>query len=409
MRCLCRALGFAPQLCNYILTMNFEELLMSLDFFKFNMILFSAIFWVSLSLQAQAQTESTELGQPAPAPFTKKVSRGNTFNPEIGANLLGLYQRGTGLSDDRTVVPHNGFSLQEAEIQFSADVDPYLRASALLAISQEDGGTEYMAEPEEIYVETLQLPGFTVKAGKFKLALGKQNQLHTHALPFIDGPLIHDILLGGEGLNESGVSLAYLVPLSWYSEIQLQAFSLNNEELFNSQDSGDMGGLVHLKNLWDLSDSLTFEMGLSGATGKNQFDENSSVYGADLTFKWRPVEGGKYQAVVWSTEYLAANRKGLLDAATGESLEELGGIATWIQYQFAQRWWIQARHEAVGLPRPEAIPSREKQSALIGFFPSEFSGIRFQYDRDKTLGAPTDHTFSLQYNVSIGAHPAHMY
>ena len=373
------------------------------------LILFVALSLFAVSPLSFAAEVNEEAKDEVAAPFSKKSSRGNTFNPEISANFLGLYQRGTGLSDDRTVVPHNGFSLQEAEIQFTADVDPYLRAAALLAISQEDGGTEYVAEPEEIYLETIQLPGFTIRAGKFKLALGKQNQLHSHALPFIDGPLINDILLGGEGLNESGVSVSYLIPAGWYSEIQLQAFSLSNEELFNSQRSGDMGGLLHLKNLWDLSDSLTFELGLSGATGKNEFDENSSIYGADLTFKWRPVEGGKYQAVVWSTEYLTADRKGRLDATSGASLEELGGVATWLQYQFSQRWWIQARHEAIGVPRPDAIPSQERQSALLGFFPSEFSGIRFQYDRDKVVGAATDHTFSLQYNVSIGAHPAHMY
>ncbi len=56
--------------------------------------------------------------------------KGKGFNPDTSLNFLGLWQRGTGASDVRTDVPHNGFSLQEAELQLSSDVDPYLRAQA---------------------------------------------------------------------------------------------------------------------------------------------------------------------------------------------------------------------------------------------------------------------------------------
>jgi hypothetical protein len=338
-----------------------------------------------------------------------KPAKGNAFNPDISANFLGLFLRGTNVSDDRNEARHNGLSLQEAEIQFTADVDPYLRASALLAIAQEEGGTEYAAEPEEVFLETISLPGWTLRAGKFKLALGKHNQLHAHAFPFIDAPLIHQRLLGEEGLNENAVSASYLVPVNWFSEIQLQAFSLTNEEVFASPRSGDTGGLAHLKNLWDFSDDLTMELGLSGVVGKNFYDENTSIFGADLTFKWRPSVGGKYQALIWSSEYLAADKRGFIDES-GEPQERLSGWASWVQYQFAERWWVQARVEQAGLAAAGNTPRQDRQSALIGFFPSEFSGLRLQYDHENTEGRPkTDHVFSLQYNISIGAHPAHAY
>ncbi|MCB0412555.1 MAG: hypothetical protein KDD22_08525 [Bdellovibrionales bacterium] len=337
-------------------------------------------------------------------------SKGNAFNPDIGVNLLGLYQRGTELSDDRTVVPHNGFSLQEAEIQFTSDVDPYSRATALFSVHQEDGSEEYAIEPEEIYLESISLPWITLKAGKFKTAFGKHNQLHTHAFPFIDAPLVYQYLLGGEGLNEVGVSAAALIPVDWYSEVTLQALGASNEQLFASPQSGDIAGVIHLKNLWDLTDDLTFEFGISGTSGKNQYHLTSSAYGTDLTFKWRPSEKGKYHALIWSTEYLRGNRDGFVDSNTNETRKELGGVASWVQYQFAQRWWVQGRYEYVGLPRDPEYGLQDKQSYLIGFFPSEFSGFRFQYDK-QYFGSRdhTDHTFSLQYNLSIGAHPAHAY
>ncbi len=329
--------------------------------------------------------------------------------PKIGANLLGIYRRGSAVSDDRNVVPHNGFALQEAEIVFTADVDAYLRAFITLAIVQEAGAPEYVAEPEDAYVETISIPHATIRAGKFKMALGKQNTLHTHALPFVDAPLIHQELLGDEGLNEEGVGINALIPLPWFSEVTLQAFDAGNDALYGSLHSGNQAGLLALRNLWDWSDDLTIELGLSGSLGQNQYERLSSVFAADFTLKWRPAEGGKYRAFVWSTEYLQGRRPGLVDASA-KPIENLGGLATWVQYQFAQRWWVQGRYEYFGLPHSDAISVVDKQSVLLGLFPTEFSGLRLQFDRLRDhQDDSADQTISLQYIVAIGAHPAHSY
>ena len=53
--------------------------------------------------------------------------------------------------------------------------------------------------------------------------MGKHNQLHTHAFPFILAPLINLNLLGDEGLSDVGFSTAILLPAtSWFSELTLQ-------------------------------------------------------------------------------------------------------------------------------------------------------------------------------------------
>lgn len=339
------------------------------------------------------------------------LGKAKALNPDISVNFLGLLQRGTGLSDDRTNPNHNGISLQELELHFTTDVDPYFRAVALIAADQEDGTTEFGIDPEEVFLETISLPRVTVKAGKFYGAFGKHNILHRHAFPFIDAPLVHQRILGEEALNDAGVSGSFLVPTSWYSEIIVQAMNGGNESLYGSPKSGDLAGLLRLKNLWDLSDDLTLEFGVSGTQGKNSLAATSSAFGSDLTFKWRPASGGKYRSVAWSTEYIQG-RDFVSSDPTGAALaiEKLGGIASWIQYQFAERWWIQARIEYLGLPKSDLLPSQQKQSALLAFLPSEFSGFRLQYDHlsDGPRGKD-DHTVALQYNVSIGAHPAHTY
>lgn len=175
-------------------------------------------------------------------------------NPDISANFLGLGR--TQLSNERHSF-ENGWRLQEAELQFTSNVDPYLRAVALVSIAQENG--EWGIDPEEVYAETISLPSVTFKFGKFKAAVGRHNLLHTHAYPFIDAPLINQQLLGEEGLNDVGASASVMLPLSWYSEVIAQMINAQNPEIFGSPKPGQVAGIVHLKNLWDLSDASTLE------------------------------------------------------------------------------------------------------------------------------------------------------
>lgn len=335
------------------------------------------------------------------------------FNPDISVNFLGLYRNGTAYSNDRSVSPYNGLSLQEAEVYFSSNIDTYLKGVALFAMAEDAGA--WSIEPEEIYIETLSIPYVTVRAGKFKLALGKHNQLHTHAFPFIDAPLAQQSITGDEGLNDAAISASALIPLPWFSELTVQGFALANTDLYGDPIAGTItasnqhGILARFRNLWDLGSDATIELGASGAQGKNAFEGSTTIVGGDLTVKWRPAVGGKYQALAWSTEYLGANRRRRLDGG-GEPDVKLGGVSSYVQYQFAQRWWIQARAEILGTPKESARPLFTKQSALVGFFPSEFSGLRAQYDFENDRARERkDHTFTLQYNITMGAHPAHLY
>lgn len=342
-------------------------------------------------------------------PLTFAQSR---TNPDVSVNFLGLYLSGNGVPRNPLHNPRKGPSLQEAEIQFFSDVDAYLRANAIFAVGPSATGEHELA-PEEVFIETTALPWVTLRAGKMKMAMGKHNRLHTHAFPFLDAPLILQNILSDEGLNESGLSAAFLLPTSWYSELTLQAMSLQNEALYASSDAGALGSVVNWKNLWDLTEDLTLEMGLSSSQGANQFHRVAYARGADLTFKWRPSRGNLHRALIWSTEYLAGHRPGLRvteNDPLSASAEDLAGYATWLQIQFAPRWWAQARYEQVGTVRSEGLPSQTKRSFLVGFFPTEFSGFRVQYDHLRTQGIATpEDRLGLQFNVTIGTHPAHGY
>ncbi len=366
------------------------------------------------SIEAFAQVEQNSLTKNSVA--TPPTSWAKGFAPDIGVNALLLYQNAN-RGNSAYTKDRNGLGLQEAEVQFSSDVDPYWRLVSTFSLHQEvsvDSTTtpltrtaKYVFEPEELFAESLELPLVTLRVGKFKAAFGKHNLLHTHAFAFVDAPLENKVLLGDEGLNDVGISAATLIPLPWFSELTLQGFSGQGEGLdyFHSPSANSNIGLTHLRNLWDLSDDLTIELGISAATGQNATTSPTNLYGADLTLKWR---GSKSRAIIWSSEIIQRDQ----NLATREKGK---GLASWIQYQFSQRWWAQLRGEVLGIEGQDpaatsVLPeSQRKQSALIGFVPSEFSGLRLQYDRLSDGRATEEQKISLQFNYSIGAHPAHAY
>ncbi|MDC1174912.1 hypothetical protein OAT67_05940, partial [Bacteriovoracaceae bacterium] len=156
------------------------------------------------------------------------------------------------------------------------------------------------------------------------------------------------------------------------------------------------------KNLWDFSESMTLELGISAAKGKNDNQLDTSLYGADLTLKWRPVDGGKYKSFEWSSEFLSKDKKGSTDG-------KLAGFVSHLKYQLAQRWYAQYRYDYLGLNRSRSIAASKRHTALLAFLPSEFSGVRLQYEKINDGQVKDENRVSLQFNISIGAHPAHVY
>lgn len=354
--------------------------------------------------------------------FASKAFAQNS--PNLSANTLFLYQH-SNLTREDVDTTRNGFDLQEAEIALYSDVDPYHRLNILLAVGPEyefDATTSqvvqsWKVEPEAAYAESLQIPGITLKLGKFKAALGKHNQLHTHAFPFVNAPIVNSNLLGDEGLNDVGVSVAGLIPISWFSEVTLQFLRGEGEnEEFNSPSNGGGVGVLRWSNLFDLSDEATLEMGVSGARGDNYLRTKTQLGGFDLTYKWRPMAGGKYYSLILAIEAL---RRTTEQPGVEDEIAQGGSI--WGQYQFAQRWNAALRLESFSAENSDAgvntraLPNEKStRSALsLSFLPTEFSSYRLELGQGKlppnAQGETDEKRIFLQANFTIGAHPAHAY
>jgi hypothetical protein len=309
------------------------------------------------------------------------VSRGSMFNPDIGVNALFLYQH----SNQETEI--NGFSFEEMELQFTADVDPYLRAQLILAVEREEGGNSYGVEPEEAYAQTINIRNTIFQFGKYYFNFGKHNLLHPHNFPMIDLPLINQRLFGEDQLNMPAVGASYLFSLPWYFEILADYGQGHNDELWQDTERRNQFLNIHLKNLWDLNPDTTLEWGLTGGSAA----ENVSLWQTDLTLKWRPMVGGKYHALEWQSEFM------------GRDNEDLWGFYSHLKYQFLERWWLTYRYDYAD---PEGEEIQRRNGLLVAFAPSEFSAFRLETDYNSTN---RDTRVLLQMNLTIGAHPAHRY
>jgi len=336
--------------------------------------------------------------------FASSTAGQSAFNPDISVNGLFLDRNGNRGNDANSANP-NGFAFQEAEMQFTSDIDSYMRGNALLSVGQTTS-QQFDITPEEIYLESLTIPQVTIKAGRFKTAINKHNMLHTHAYPFIDAPLANTELLGDD-LTEPGVSAAFLIPVSWYMDLTVQSVRGNNPTMFNNSSPNANVNLARLNNLWDMSDELTAEFAVSYGQGKNSNDMDSKIWGSDLIFKWRPSIMGTYHAIKWTTQYLAGVKGNNPDSEFSK------GITTFLQYQFDQRWWVQGRTEYFDRLNGNALAGpfivKRKSSALVSFDPSEFSEFRIQYDHLRDDQQIAEQRVTLQMNFVMGAHPAHSY
>jgi len=319
----------------------------------------------------------------------------NRFNPAISVNglFLGTYasEGSAGASEIDT-----GMDIQEVELRFSADVDHWLRAELTLAMEETDE-----IEIEELIAEAVIARSLSLRAGKFFAAFGKHNLLHTHSYPFIDRPIVNEEILGSEGLNEGGAGLDYLLPLPFFSSLSLQ-FLQGDNDLFSGPRNDDFLYLLHWKNLVDLTADLTAELGGSYATGRNDNpvaeSDRTHLAGADLTFKWKPAGRERYRSLVWQSEFMDVS-----------GVAEARGVYSLLQYQFAQRWWVQGRYDYYTRDDVLETADRQRGSALLAFAPSEFTALRLQYNYLDPRPGKTDHQVLLQINFTLGSHPAHAY
>jgi len=400
--------------------------------------------------EAQAATSAGPALASAATPSPEPSSRtpvGNSFNPALGLILSGRYQRssqdpanyrirGFALPEGGEAGPgQRGFSLGESELVLSANIDPWWRGALTLAI----GDGEVAAE--EAYVATTALPaGLGLKAGRFFSGIGYLNSQHAHTWDFIDNPLAYQALLGTQH-GDDGLQLRWVAPTDTFLEFGAElgrgrSFPGDNA----SRNGAGMGALyAHVGGDW--GDSHSWRAGLSwlrtradgqrvvaqdaltGDSVTNAFTGNTQVWVADAVWKWAPRGNATDRNFKLQGEYLRSHRQGELaydvDNANVVDSYRASPSGWYLQavYQFMRGWRLGVRTERLNPGTPdyglnsatltldEGRP--QKNSLMLDWTPSEFSRVRLQYARDQARPGPADQQWSLQYQMSLGAHGAH--
>ena len=370
---------------------------------------------IALCSAAMAQQDSTatvdstliksleeQMAQSNPPPIAVAAPRtAPSTNPNM--SVIGDFR----LSYLSPAQRHLDAEFHEAEIAAQSVVDPYARADFFFSIARDPETGKFGLDLEEGYLTSLDLPAqLQLKAGKFRSTFGKINNIHPHALPFIDVPNVYVHYLGEDGLNDEGLSLSWLIPnpLDFYQELTLEATAgPDGSPSFTRSASDRYLYLAHLKNFWDLTDNATLELGLTGASGPNDSAFTSVLGGVDVTYKWKPVQFNTYQSFVLQGEAIWSHT-----GISGVKTEKSWGAYLLATYQIGKRWFLSGRFDYSNLPDNAAFVERA-YSGVLGWYATEFQKIEVQYKATTSNAYPSITQVMLRSIFVIGAHGAHAY
>lgn len=393
----------------------------------------------------QGNQSASDLNPAPNTPGTARRSiRNNLFNPSIGVVLNGQFNQFS--SDEGDIAgfavghegerPREGFAVDHTEINFSANVDDKFFGSTTIAIANHEGETEL--ELEEAFIQTLPslgLPaGMTVKAGRAFWTLGYLNEHHNHVDDFADRPLPYRAFLNG-AYNDDGAEISYVLPTSFYSEIGGGIFR-GDDFPFGETDGESIGAWSAYARVGnDIGNNQSWRLGgyvLSGEANGSRltneevvsFSGDTDLYFADIRYTWAPTGNARQQEVILQGEYFWRDENGIYedtDAATGPVNFDESSQGWYAQavYKFLPQWRVGARYSQlksadtpaalVGSALDAAGHDPVAYSAMLDWTNSEFSRIRFQYNREELATNQDDNQFTVQYIMSLGAHGAHKY
>ncbi len=405
--------------------------------------------------------QNSARAETATASLVSARSGENAFNPAISLILQGTYANTsrdpntyqiTGFvpSGGEVGPPRRSFGLGETELVMSANIDPYFRGVAIVALAPEGG-----IGIEEAYFQTLALSrGFTLKGGRFFSGIGYLNEQHQHTWDFQDAPLVYKSFLGNQ-LKQDGLQLKWIAPTDLFMEVgaevsagdQFPGSDRNKNGIGGSSVFATLGGDIGASTAWRAGASY-LQMSpngrsyqdadsLGGAT-TNTFTGSAKMWGVNGVLKWAPNGNTTYNNFKLQGEYFRLKQNGTLnydDTAGSNVFGTVNGSFQSSQpgwylqgvWQFYPRWRVGYRYDALsystlsngivnnGLgPAAADFPvlashSPTRNTLMLDWSPTEFSRIRLQLASDKSRLGLTDNQVFVQYIYSMGAHGGHKF
>lgn len=340
----------------------------------------------------------------------------------VGDLIFDLSRKGSTQEDG------SRFGVREVEVAIQAAVDPYFRGDLFFGFNDAEG-----VSIEQAYLTATSLPwALEARLGRFFVPFGKQTTTHRHDLHTIEYPYVIQRFLSPEGLKGTGVTASKIFsPFGFYQELLVSAVDrlgetpedLNPNEPTNQSIKG-LGYTARFRNYWDLSPNANIELSVSGATGLvshpidggtdfNAVNARQSLFGADFTYRWKPLQQGLYRSFILQAEYMRQfNQKtpGLPESvAPGRYLgprRAFDGAYVFARYQLTRRGFLGARGDLVEDPQADGR-TLHAASAYYEFFPSEFSKLVAGYEHQWPQGGVSVSRLILQATFALGPHKPH--
>ncbi len=293
------------------------------------------------------------------------------------------------------------FLLQEVELGLQAVVDPYFRADTFISFSP--GGVNV----EEAYATTLALPaGLQVRAGKFFTPFGRMNQQHPHVWEFVDPPLARGRLLAQDVLSGPGLVASWLAPLPWFAQLELTAQTTTPYDGLTPR----FMGTGRLLQYFMLGESNSLGIGVSAAHRRELSAGGfRDLGGADVYYRYRRPSSRadlNVQGEVYTRRFEGVPSAGFTPGGAPTRDTQAAG--------WAQAFWRQDAFLGYGIRYEEApatglsAPGTERRvSAVLDWYPSEFSRIALEPSWDRLPGGKGGFEGLLHFEFGIGAHGAH--
>jgi hypothetical protein len=334
--------------------------------------------------------------------------------------------------------PHKrGFTVQNTELGLSGAVDPYFKGFVNMVQTIDKNG-ETVVELEEAYAKTTSLPyGLQVKAGQFFTEFGRLNPQHPHQWEFVDQPIVNTRMFGDDGMRGPGAQVSWLVPAKVPVEIVggMQNANGNTMRSFaGPAEDGPPVGVQHDRSVEtfrdvvfagradasvDLTDETPAMIGVSEAFGPSGASSSgsTSILGADLTVKWKPLANDHgFPYVAFQSEWMRRHvgYDSFVDGTTyvpGGELHDSGEYAQLV-YGFHRDWTAGLRYDRVQGTNDDVLGAedRDRWSAALTFYTSEFAKIRLQFNLDDSKALRRrEQSVWLQFEFNLGTHGAHKF
>lgn len=354
------------------------------------------------------------------------------LNPEISVSGDFLFST----RDDNTSEYNQDFNFRTLGAHVESWLDPYTHFKS--ALEFHEGETEL----GEAYFTLFNLGNdINLTIGKFRQQFGIVNRWHKHGLDQVDFPLPLREIFGDDGLNQTGLSLDWLMPPLGQSaqQLTLQVTDGSNDRLFGGNTSNRPSLLAHYKNYRDLSKDTYMEWGLSGLVGWNEEWEvgsftttqdsfkTTTVLGADLTILWEPTERMRYRNLEWRSEAYWLNKDILAPNGSGSDILRAWGLYSYLQSKISRTIDIGVRSDFY-MPdtksyaanpnwtslSPLAVtaknPYLSQVSPYVTWWQSPFVKFRVEYDYGNSRGIENpEHVIWLQAIFAAGPHKHERY